>query len=85
MEYLEVIELSYYEKIIYNLKVYGLYMVVVLGVVIVYVGVSDGVLMDGIGVMIIEDGIMFFDRYEELVYVIFILVLKIKEVYLIVE
>ncbi|EHL2570534.1 PTS sugar transporter subunit IIA, partial [Listeria monocytogenes] len=85
MEQLKVIEPSYHEKIIHNLKVYGPYMVIAPGVVIAHAGASDGVLMDGIGVTIIEDGIMFFDRYEEPVHVIFTLALKTKEAHLIVE
>lgn len=85
MEKLGVIEPSYHEKIIHNLKVYGPYMVVAPGVAIAHAGASDGVLMDGIGVTIIEDGIMFFDRYEKPVHVIFTLALKTKEAHLIVE
>ncbi|MGC9267050.1 BglG family transcription antiterminator [Listeria ivanovii] len=85
LEDLQVVEPSYHEKIMENLKMYGPYMVIAPGVVIAHAGASDGVLMDGLGVTVIEDGILFYDRYEEPVHVIFTLALKTKEAHLLVE
>ncbi|MBF2641539.1 BglG family transcription antiterminator [Listeria seeligeri] len=85
LEDLSIIEPSYHEKIIENLKTYGPYMVIAPGVAIAHAGANDGVLMDGLGVTVIEDGILFYDRYEEPVHVIFTLALNTKEAHSIVE
>ncbi|MBC1481277.1 BglG family transcription antiterminator [Listeria seeligeri] len=85
LEDLSIVEPSYHEKIIENLKTYGPYMVIAPGVAIAHAGANDGVLMDGLGVTVIEDGILFYDRYEEPVHVIFTLALNTKEAHSIVE
>ncbi|WP_271001643.1 BglG family transcription antiterminator [Listeria seeligeri] len=85
LEDLSIVEPSYHEKIIENLKTYGPYMVIAPGVAIAHAGANDGVLMDGLGVAVIEDGILFYDRYEEPVHVIFTLALNTKEAHSIVE
>ncbi|MBC1727765.1 BglG family transcription antiterminator [Listeria seeligeri] len=85
LEDLSIVEPSYHEKIIENLKTYGPYIVIAPGVAIAHAGANDGVLMDGLGVTVIEDGILFYDRYEEPVHVIFTLALNTKEAHSIVE
>ncbi|WP_239253555.1 BglG family transcription antiterminator [Listeria ilorinensis] len=76
---------QFYEKIIHNFKEFGPYMVVSPGVVLAHAGPEDGVIRDSMSVTILEEGVLFYDRYEEPVRLIFTLAFKSPETRKLVE
>ncbi|MBC1648604.1 transcription antiterminator [Listeria booriae] len=85
LEEVGVTTADFRRKVIANIKCYGPYMVVAPGVVLAHAGPEDGILQDGLGVTVIEEGILFFDRFDEPVRVIFTLALRTKEAPILVE
>ncbi|MHC5252398.1 BglG family transcription antiterminator [Listeria kieliensis] len=79
------IEQRYHDKIMRNFKEYGPYMVVAPGVVLAHAGLQDGALANAMSVTVLENGVLFFDRYEKPVQLLFTLAFHQKEAHKVVE